>query len=46
MRLLSEMERRYQENDWVSDWTQEPTVLTLDQWDVNLPEEELEGFDE
>jgi exodeoxyribonuclease VIII len=46
VRLLAEMNRRYQENDWVSDWTREPTVLTLDAWDVNLPEEELEGFDE
>ena len=45
-RLLGELNRRYQEDDWVSDWTREPTVLTLDAWDVNLPEEELEGFDE
>lgn len=45
-RLMTEIARRLDGNDWVSDWTRDANVLTLEAWDLNLPEEELEGFDD
>lgn len=47
VRLLNELKRRTEENDWSEDWESSPTYLTLDPWDVGVDEEgELEGFDE
>lgn len=47
VRLLNELKRRKEQNDWNEDWESSPTFLTLDPWDVGADEEgELEGFDE
>ena len=47
VRLLNELKRRTEEDDWSEDWESSPTYLTLDPWDVGVDEEgELEGFDE
>jgi exodeoxyribonuclease VIII len=46
-RLLEELKRRTEKDDWKEDWESSSNMLTLDPWDVGAGEDgELEGFDE
>ena len=47
VRLLNELKRRTEEDNWKEDWESSSNYLTLDPWDVGVDEEgELEGFDD
>lgn len=45
VKLLSELARRIEKDDWSAGWEGKQNYLTIEPWDLDLPEE-LEGFDE
>lgn len=45
VKLLSELARRIEKDDWTAGWEGKQNYLTIEPWDLDLPEE-LEGFDE
>lgn len=45
VKLLSELARRIEKDDWSAGWESKKNTLTIEPWDLDLSEE-LEGFDE
>lgn len=44
--LMSQLEQCYRTNNWKDPWTTETDLMNLGPWDVDLPEQELEGFED
>jgi exodeoxyribonuclease VIII len=45
-RMLNELKRRTEENDWTEDWEKKPNYLLVEPWDLTQADQELEGFDD
>lgn len=45
-RTMGDLARCYETGNWCDEWTERVTQLHLGPWDVDLPEQELEGFDD
>lgn len=45
-RLMDELARRKESNDWTEEWERKANYLLVEPWDLTQEDQELEGFDD